>query len=83
MISEVGAHVDDFMFAGREWDPRWKVARQTIQEAFAWAPWESGTFLQCNVRLSQNADYTTDLAMDHYVKPIPLGPPPEKEGGEE
>ena len=28
VISEVGAHADDFMFAGREWDPRWRVARQ-------------------------------------------------------
>ena len=53
-----------------------------IQEAFTWTPWGSGTFLQCNVRLSQNVDYTMDMAMDHYVKglePIPLGPQRKKE----
>ena len=83
VIAQVAAHVDDFMFAGRDWDPRWRVARQKIQDAFTWTPWESGTFLQCNVRLSQNVDYTTDMSMDHYVKdlePIPLIP--QIKGGE-
>ena len=25
-LAQVAAHVDDLMFAGREWDPRWRVA---------------------------------------------------------
>ena len=33
------------------------------EEAFTWTPWESGTFLL-------NVDYTTDRAMDHYVKDL-------------
>ena len=49
---------------------------------FTWTPWESGTFMQGNVRVSQNGDCTMDLAMDHYVKdlePIPLNPQRRRE----
>ena len=45
VVAIVCAHVDDFMFAGREWDPRWKHARKLLQEAFSRADWESGSFL--------------------------------------
>ena len=65
------------MFGGRKWDPRWRVARQEVQERFTWTTWESGTFLQGNVRLSQNAEYTTGGAMELYVtdlEPIPRSP---------
>ena len=70
----MGAHVDDFVFAGREWDPRWRVVQQTMREAFTWTPWESGTLLRCNVRLPQSVDYITDVAMDHDVKDPELTP---------
>ena len=69
-MAVVCTHVDDVIFAGREWDRRWQKIRTRLQEAFTWTDWESGSFLQCNVRITQDSNCESTLRMDHYVKDL-------------
>ena len=82
VVAIVAAHVDDFLFQGRAWDLRWQVVRRRLQKAFTWTDWERGSFLQCNVRVTQAINHVSELSMDHYVKDleqIPLSPARKKE----
>ncbi len=52
-IGWICGHVDDFMFGGREDDPRWKKICKSIQEKFKWTEWEKNKFTQCGVLVEQ------------------------------
>ena len=77
----ISGHVDDFLFMGADEDKEWQGILGKIQETFRWGDWESGSFVQCGVKVTQTGrgfelsqpDYTRD------IKEIPLSASRRKE----
>ena len=77
----ISGHVDDFLFMGADEDKEWQGILGKIQEKFRWGDWESGSFVQCGVKVTQTGrgfelsqpDYTRD------IKEIPLSASRRKE----
>ncbi|CAE7701788.1 RE1 [Symbiodinium sp. CCMP2592] len=77
----ISGHVDDFLFMGDDNDKEWQEILRKIQEKFRWGDWESGSFVQCGVKVTQTKqgfelsqpDYTRD------IKEIPLNASRRKE----
>ena len=67
----IHAHVDDFMFGGREDCEIHQALMQNLQEAFKWGTWESQEFVQCGINVVQKPDYSFELSQSKYIEEIP------------
>ena len=70
IISAISAHVDDFLFAGREGCPIWEMLRKKIQDQFQWQEWEKDHFTQCGVVVNRKPDQSFELQQAHYLEGI-------------
>ena len=68
--SAICAHVDDFVFAGKEGDMLYNELIEKIKKRFTWGSWESSPFIQCGTKISQNKDFSFDLTQEAYLKAI-------------
>ena len=62
----VGVFVDDFLLAGV--GPRWESFREAISTRFLFGSWESGTFSQCGVRVTQLPNYSLQLDQEACLR---------------
>ena len=69
-IAYICGHVDDFLFGGRESDPRWHQIKAKIKERFQWGQWESKQFTQCGVDIAQNSDYSFTLSQPSFLDQV-------------
>ena len=54
-IGIIGAHVDDFLIAGKECE-EWKKIIDILLAAFRWTPWGEKSFKQCGISVDQVED---------------------------
>ncbi len=64
------AHVDDFVFFGKDKEKEWEETKIGIQERFNWKQWETGEFVQCGTRIVQRADFGFDMDQEKYVDEV-------------
>ena len=69
-IAYICGHVDDFLFGGRESDPRWHQIKAKIKERFQWGQWESKQFTQCGVDIVQHPDYSFTLSQPSFLDQV-------------
>ena len=56
VVAATGAHVDDFVFVGKEGNKVWETARQLFQDHSRWKMWEYDNFIQGGVRVEHQKD---------------------------
>ena len=56
VVAATGAHVDDFVFVGKEGNKVWETARQQFQDHSRWKMWEYDNFIQSGVRVEHQKD---------------------------
>ena len=67
----IGAYVDDFLISGREGLREWDKIISIFNESFRWTPWESGTFKQTGLTITQDPEtYEFELEQGEYLKTI-------------
>jgi hypothetical protein len=66
----VTSHVDDFLFGGRENDPRWELAKGKIKDRFKFGEWERGIFTQCGVTKEQRGDFSFTLQQPEFLEQV-------------
>ena len=66
----IAAHVDDFLIAGDNLSPEWRMVMEKFKKAFRWSPWESTPFLHCGVTINQLEDHFFVLSHDEYCAEI-------------
>ena len=74
VIGGMVLHGDDMMIAGDLGNPEYVEARQAVHDSLEWTPWESGSFVQCGVRLTQTSEGIR-LDQDDFsvsVEPTPV-----------
>ena len=64
------AHVDDFMFGGVPDDSVHSGLMARIREHFSWGSWESSSFTQCGVRITQHSDFSITLDQQEFVSEV-------------
>jgi hypothetical protein len=67
----ISGHVDDFLFAGPEQDAEWQQLIASIKNHFKWTDWESGSFIQCGVKVDLQPDGAYHLSQSAYLEKIP------------
>ena len=63
-------HVDDFLFAGREGDPRWQSIEDSIKNRFRWGEWEKDDFIQCGVRITSLPNGGFSLSQPEFLDQV-------------
>ena len=64
------AHVDDFLFGGRPNDHVHNELMSRIKGHFSWGSWESGSFTQCGVRITQRSDFSVVLDQHDFISDV-------------
>ena len=64
------AHVDDFLFGGSPGDTIHAELMNKIRSHFSWGSWETSSFTQCGVRITQHADFSITLDQEEFVSDI-------------
>ena len=68
--SIVHAHVDDFLFGGKQNNDIHQQLMSNIREAFKWGTWESHKFIQCGVEVSQLDDGSIELRQNQFISEL-------------
>ena len=63
----ISGHVDDFVFSGDETSKEWQQLLTTIKQKYKWSDWETGSFVQCGVKVECAADGTYALSQETYI----------------
>lgn len=63
----ISGHVADFVFSGNEQCSAWKDIIASIQKEYKWSDWETGSFVQCGVKVEQHQDGSYSLSQEAYV----------------
>ena len=67
VVAATGAHVDDFVFVGKEGNKVWETARQQLQDHSRWKMWEYDNFIQSVVRVEHQKDGGFLLSQNELV----------------
>ena len=66
----ISGHVDDFVFSGNESSTAWQSVLAAIKQEYKWTDWESGTFVQCGVKVEAHSDGSYSLSQESYVEDL-------------
>ena len=64
------AHVDDFLFGGAPGDKVHDHLMEQIKQHFSWGSWESSSFTQCGVTVTQHSDFSITLDQQEFVSDL-------------
>ena len=66
----ISAHVDDFLFSGKESCSEWLKVLEAVKKEYKWSDWEEDKFVQCGVLIEQHSDQSFSLSREKYVEDL-------------
>ena len=60
----ISAHVDDFLFSGKESCSEWLKVLEAVEKEYTWSDWEEDKFVQCGVLIEQHSDQSFSLSQE-------------------